>query len=677
MYFWNDIKESMVESIGPNNEDRQARKSSVELSSERRRSDARQRVAEKWARRMNQKSQQRRNDGHILQSQQQQLEQSQLVRGSTTPFPSVCFMLRSLWNDVLSQQSQRSRNKAQLQEHKISKSSLSSRDADGQGSRPSVRTSFPSVLSILQETAVRHQIESFDTARTSTTPGNQQDASVGIAGALNSHVVPDGDTSSEAMSSEPALPLLSVLPAHYDFSQAINNMSQSRSRAFLLLDLAAIVKTHVYWRKQLQLSTASLPSSSSSKVKKSTPFIQMVYNVQHNANLQLLQVLQRLNVACKVSTKYDLELLCSSSIDASMGSSKNETFPSSQSATTIRNRNTLILDDASCPAKPNSYYRKLVLDEKVTTLSIDGPNEVVRLCQALQTMAKRRHQACPSLSFVLRLERLRSRSMGAPDQTDIEVLHSKELLRRTKKAIDSFSDHELSGISLEMPYFNEFDDDIHTAKSTIPAIHNFCRSATELLEYMRNELHCPCQQLDLTTAAATTLPPGLIQWLKQIQPKKASSNSLSNAPDFPLVKQVTLDVSYLLVARAGALCTRIIGVKEQKHPNHPTGSCDTSGKTIDETPTTMVHYYIDDGCYGSLYSETKDVVHIPLPLKRRQEGDPKHDSSEHNTDKIASIHSEGSGDNSYAKATVWGPTCDGLDKVCHDILLPKLERDDW
>ena len=28
-------------------------------------------------------------------------------------------------------------------------------------------------------------------------------------------------------------------------------------------------------------------------------------------------------------------------------------------------------------------------------------------------------------------------------------------------------------------------------------------------------------------------------------------------------------------------------------------------------------------------------------------------------------------------STVWGPTCDGLDRVCSDIPLPILERDDW
>ena len=28
-------------------------------------------------------------------------------------------------------------------------------------------------------------------------------------------------------------------------------------------------------------------------------------------------------------------------------------------------------------------------------------------------------------------------------------------------------------------------------------------------------------------------------------------------------------------------------------------------------------------------------------------------------------------------STVWGPTCDGLDRVCRDIALPELHRDDW
>ena len=37
-----------------------------------------------------------------------------------------------------------------------------------------------------------------------------------------------------------------------------------------------------------------------------------------------------------------------------------------------------------------------------------------------------------------------------------------------------------------------------------------------------------------------------------------------------------------------------------------------------------------------------------------------------------------SNDQRNVKATVWVPTCDGLDKVCDDIVLPAvLSRDDW
>ena len=43
---------------------------------------------------------------------------------------------------------------------------------------------------------------------------------------------------------------LSLLPVDYDFQRAIHNMSESRSRVFLLLDLAAITQTHVSCWKQ-------------------------------------------------------------------------------------------------------------------------------------------------------------------------------------------------------------------------------------------------------------------------------------------------------------------------------------------------------------------------------------------------------------------------------------------
>jgi diaminopimelate decarboxylase len=97
--------------------------------------------------------------------------------------------------------------------------------------------------------------------------------------------------------------------------------------------------------------------------------------------------------------------------------------------------------------------------------------------------------------------------------------------------------------------------------------------------------------------------------------------------------RISVDASDLLVAQAGALCTRIIGVKE-----------------VDN----VRHLYIDDGCYGSLcqdFRTTDKKEHVPLPLLKN--------SAETQV------------------TTVWGPTCDGLDRVCQNVILPRMHVDEW
>jgi ornithine decarboxylase len=96
--------------------------------------------------------------------------------------------------------------------------------------------------------------------------------------------------------------------------------------------------------------------------------------------------------------------------------------------------------------------------------------------------------------------------------------------------------------------------------------------------------------------------------------------------------KVTADASALLVEHAGALCTRVIGVKEVGD---------------------VRHLYIDDGCYGSLYRDwNTQEDRTPLPLLNARSSQTQ-------------------------STTVWGPTCDGLDCVCRNVVLPKMSVDEW
>jgi uncharacterized protein YgfB (UPF0149 family) len=300
----------------------------------------------------------------------------------------------------------------------------------------------------------------------------------------------------------------------------------------------------------------------------------MVYSTKHNGDSKLLKVLGRLGVGFKVGTKLDLEV-CQQSCD-----------------------NAKLWDDSGCTAKPNSFYRRFILDAppsvaSTTPLIVDSPEEVRRLDEALKNMSERRRQELSKLQFVLKL--------SLSDK-------SQELILETFQAAQKCG-HDLVGFSLDLP---ESDTALAECLSLL----------SEVLAYCQDKLQMLLPELHLTNPNAS-VDPAVVDWLSQ----HAKSLSL-----------ITFDVSHLLVANAGAICARIIGVKH----NGP-------GK---------IHYYIDDGCYGSLSNHSKNSV--PLPLKAGS--DSTSVDSDHPQELLV--------------ATVWGPTCDGLDKVCVGK-LPKLCRDDW
>ena len=574
-------------------------------SPERRRTDARQQVADKWASRRKQKEM-----DNLLVNKASSSSSSKATTHNATntantntatatipPQPSFCYFLKQLWDDVALP----SRQQQQQQQQSLKKSNGKPR------SSTTTLSSFPSVLSILQANELKHQVEFMDEKN-------------------------DNDNNNNTTES-----ILSVLPATYNFTQAIMDMSQTRSRAFLLLDLAAIVKTHVCWRKQLGRH------------------VQFSYQVQHNSNPKLLTVLQRLQVGLRVATKYDLDMLCcctstthdeeeneqETTVDRTsdtVNNHKNNNNSSSSSSpapsppTTTKNNKLLLLDNTSSGAKPNSFYRKLVLDQKVTTLAVDGPDEVSRLHHALTRMSHRRHQQLPSLSFLFRVPQDTTTSAA------IIQPGSRALLQQTQEVAATYS-HKVVGISLELPSSDDDDDDDNEALHS-----DFCHTAQDLLTC------CCClqddnkgailPQLELTGLRRTdTIPTCWMVWFLQLK---------------PITQRITLDVSYLLVANAGALCTRIIGVKQNE--------------------VDSMHYYIDDGCYGSLYNSTGEA-RIPLPLKRTTTTGCDTNNNNNNHDKNDDESS--CQQQILMKATVWGPTCDGLDKVCCDLELPVLARDDW
>jgi len=337
----------------------------------------------------------------------------------------------------------------------------------------------------------------------------------------------------------------------------------------------------------------------------------MVYSVRHNANVKLLQLFSRLGVALRIASKYDLQLVQQSCTDA-------EEDDDDQQHGNNRKNKAILWDDYSILAKPNSFYRSLILETTMTTttptptapskpsgtipLAVDGANEMNRIYIQLQAMSARRNQTLPRLRVVLKLDEIHAHDW----KNTLVELH--------KGAMEQ--EHEVVGFALEL---------LGEDKVRLEAL-------SELIEFGKMREVFPCPQVHLANPSnAVEIDRDVTEWLES---------------HWKLCNGITIDVSRLLVANAAALCARIIGVKQND--------------------ASRIHYYIDDGCYGSLSNYSKDG--IPLPLKNRK-GEPLNSTS-------SSTPTSGN-EQQALLATVWGPTCDGLDKVCSDIVLPQLSRDDW
>ena len=114
---------------------------------------------------------------------------------------------------------------------------------------------------------------------------------------------------------------------------------------------------------------------------------------------------------------------------------------------------------------------------------------------------------------------------------------------------------------------------------------------------------------------------------------------INNALDeyFPISCNVDIiaEPGRYLVDTSPLLAARIVGYKQ-----------------IDMEDKTSFMYYINDGIYGSFMAIYMGEEQIPPKSVQPKEG-------------------------GLYKSTVWGPTCDGIDVVCKDVLLPKMEINEW
>ncbi|XP_055491281.1 ornithine decarboxylase [Leucoraja erinacea] len=102
------------------------------------------------------------------------------------------------------------------------------------------------------------------------------------------------------------------------------------------------------------------------------------------------------------------------------------------------------------------------------------------------------------------------------------------------------------------------------------------------------------------------------------------------------------------VASAYTLCANIIAKKVVFSEQN--GS---DGEDEGENDRTLM-YYINDGVYGSFNCILYDHAHVMPVLLRKQKSDE-----------------------SLYSTSVWGPTCDGLDRIVERCDLPELQVGDW
>lgn len=656
-----------------------AKSSSGSLVSSR--GDARISIGEKWANRR--KLQKNQHHGQldddssaipILRNSRASLSS----HDGTFSIPPLCVLLRRSWNQTINGLIQHQQNnnsddnhyKTQTAERASSlqqKKSVSNspRSSTRRKDENNMRISFPSVLSVLKANAVKLQVETIMLAEENER--NEYDNNGGTH---------DGYGRSNDSG-------LSVLPANCnDFTtSAVNHMSDSRSRAFLLLDFSAIVQTYTVWRKRLA-------------IPKNQKEVQMVYSARHNCNARLLQLLQRLGIGLRVATKYDLAAVREATHD------------------NHNDNNAIIWDDSSILVKPNSFYRNLLLNRnrednedeglKTTTrtvpITVSNAEEMQRIHKQLQNICQRRRQRqndMPNLDFILKLD---------SDINDFEQW--KTSLRNVHEKALKLSNTRVVGVALDLGGKDEKKANNEDADDTgnihvllLDALSYLIKNWVDELAVSKNlstntttiatKLRRQPPQVHLTNPITSTeIEIGVIAWIEKHR---------------KICNGITIDVSRLLMANAAALCARIIGVKNNESNDKKYGGTDNSNicsnkknitdnnnnEKIDDNrddygdvATNLIddiqqqqekdanaiqqHLYIDDGCYGSLSNYPNEGIPVPLKSQRLVR-------SLSATSKQL-LESE---QKTLVNTTVWGPTCDGLDKVCANIALPRLSRDDW
>jgi hypothetical protein len=440
--------------------------------------------------------------------------------------------------------------------------------------------------------------------------------------------------------------VLSVLPTGYDFNKAVQQMTQSRSRAFWLYDVATPLRRLVDWQARYPSYNNNNNNNSNNKVR----FLVTAQRVDQVWG-RLLARMDRVGLV--VHTNWEWDHCCCYDSDTTTGTVNKDkkddtntnrlsTVPSSMNTTT--NKVLQLFDDSTRPGLRTDSFVRRVLSASLSSSrqrwqgwAVRGPHDVQRMYKVMQRLIQRHRWYQKNRN---EQQQVSSSSYGGGTIMDNTIPQSclSFVLRLPTNPTDSWTSlthatiaeiqsvgGTLIGISLD---WSTTDAPLVREK----AIYDILRNTLSNMSNLRIDL---TGLNDLDTAADDFTD----AWWYQTLPQ------LDN------VAEVTVEATDALLATAGALCTRIIGVRTM--------------------PDQRRHYYIDDGCYGSL-SQNADATAPPLPLCASG-----NERMNHILDHDQTKDEKAPNDTVLHPSTVWGPTCDGLDRVCSDVALPSLQRDDW
>lgn len=508
--------------------------------------------------------------------------------------------------------------------------------------------------------------------------------------------------------------LLAILSTQYNLEKAVFEMAQSRSRAFWLIDLRTVVDRLVEWKRQYSTSSRAPSPPLTDKFLMTTtpatnltlPAIRFLFRVSANSHPVLLRIL----TCCLAEYPNQVRLVTGNVWDLTQVHKfiKNTSKKTSSSSHAPLD----ILDDSTVVGKPDAYLRKALLVDNgnrkdsdkplgrlvpkpLSCITVDGPEEVHRIWNSLLRASSRsRRQSCqgkrgrnepgseepqskdksdaegfspatndghpwkksPSLQVCLRLK------PGSDPNTWPSVWKATQaalaMLSATGNSGDDIAQSRIAAVSMDL---NELlagvcAESTQTMVANPSALQALCVCLENVPDHqkVRLELTGP---LELENAQR-------MEFLSQLSKHPALASQ---------VHEICVDITGPLLSSAGALCTRVIGVREQTTIPKKQSNEDEQ-KEQPPGPQRRMHYYIDDGCYGSLYQEGGNGSSLhPVPLITT-------------TRTVATMETDVdcgmSGSSTMSQpdllvSTVWGPTCDGLDRVCSDIALPELRRDDW